>query len=58
MHIMAYLHHGLFVVISFVVVASSQQDDPVKDLYEALSAVHNHTDIGVAVDDGVTLQRK
>jgi hypothetical protein len=58
MHIMAYIHHGLFVVISFVALALSQQDDPVEDLYEALSAVHNHTDIGVAVDDGVTQQRK
>jgi hypothetical protein len=40
MHIMALIHQGSVVVLSLVAVALSQQDDPVQDLYEALSAGH------------------
>jgi hypothetical protein len=58
MHIMAHIHQGLFVVLSVVAVALSQQNDPVKDLYEALFAAQNYTDIRVAVVDGVIRQRK
>jgi hypothetical protein len=39
MHIMAYIHLGLL-VLSLIAVAFSQQDDPVEDLYGALSAAH------------------